>query len=606
MPQSPAICAGGVNSPPHQAVVTAQLTDPSDGAPVMQSGITITFSTTAGSVSPSSAVTDSTGQAKTTLTSNNMASESPTLYQATVTATTDANNSGTCLVEFQPTSVALTLNPTEMYIQDQAQLTTVVTWNQIPADSHNLDQYISQIWDTNGNLVYTGPGTVPSNYGGLSGASTQTDSNGQGTAVYQAGTDGALVEFTCADTSVQFVLSGDNPKDKEKEKVKKPEVQVDVNETAATDDDITLFNPGPKYPKAQTIKIKITNKGDKDKFDISVEAAAMGDLDMAQLNLDAGASGTVVFTPKQVSAKPNDVTIKVKAGGKDAGKGNLTVVSVLPPDNIRAASTPSKMKVDRIPPRVDSKFTFTVTPDLTGSGQKVTLATDGTSDDNGKYTIEGAATYDAVKTGDVNLKGTAQTAATAGDGGGNASKLFVLVKVRGEDTVKTPGFSVSSVPQNYKIAFNRLLKPATDDDNYGIVVDVTWESDSGVLDDLDKVEFSEQVQYGEGTGVFKGVKTDNSGYLPATETVTDMHSTPDTLVKADGGKIVADQAMIFLCTRTGVKDIPANKSGFRITREVYDSCCVWYLDTTKEPADVTVNGYSTKAGLGDKILKTQP
>ena len=36
-----------------------------------------------------------------------------------------------------------------------------------------------------------------------------------------------------------------------------------------------------------------------------------------------------------------------------------------------------------------------------------------------------------VKTGPVNLKGTAQTKATSGDGGGNAGKLNLLAQGRG-------------------------------------------------------------------------------------------------------------------------------------------------------------------------------
>jgi hypothetical protein len=72
-----AICAGGLQSAPHQTVVTANL---SDGGGNPYPNAKVTFSTSAGSLSPTSAKTDKYGNATTTLTSNKYASEGSTLY----------------------------------------------------------------------------------------------------------------------------------------------------------------------------------------------------------------------------------------------------------------------------------------------------------------------------------------------------------------------------------------------------------------------------------------------------------------------------------------------------------------------------------------------
>jgi hypothetical protein len=381
-----------------------------------------------------------------------------------------------------------------------------------------------------------------------------------------------------------------------------PAITIDVNNTATKDDDITTLIPGKVV---QTIQAKVTDTGGAGMITLSVSGGGDATLDKTTLNLAAGGSATIVITPTKNSAAANDVKITAKFQGNDVGSQTLTIVNVSVPQHIRAASTPADMKADRIPPRVDTAITVTVTPDLTGTGQVVTLSITGQSADNGTVTINGDPTVNVVKTGPVNLRGTAQTKATAGDGGGNAGKLVLLAQVRGADAAKSDGFSVSAVPQNWKVTFDELI---TGGGRLGIRVINSWESDSGDLSDLDQVERSEVVEYLAGTGVFKPVKSgENSGYKSATSgEITDSHSTPVALLKGPGGvgKIVANQTFKFKDKRTGVKDIPATNSGFTITRDLFMMNGKLMLTTTKEGADVTAKGIASKAGTGS-VSKTQ-
>lgn len=128
-----AICAGGKNSPAHQTTITATLLDPMSGMPVQKSGVTVSFTTTAGTVSPGAAATDASGQATTTLTSNNTASSATEKYNATVTAQAQGNPK-TVQVEFQAPLLALTASPIEIFVGDTSTLTLLATFGSYPAD----------------------------------------------------------------------------------------------------------------------------------------------------------------------------------------------------------------------------------------------------------------------------------------------------------------------------------------------------------------------------------------------------------------------------------------------------------------------------------------
>jgi hypothetical protein len=227
----------------------------------------------------------------------------------------------------------------------------------------------------------------------------------------------------------------------------------------------------------------------------------------------------VTFTPLAVSTAPLDVQIIATYQGVAVAQGNLTVVNVVIPP-ISNADTPYGLP-NRIPPTANTPLTVNVTPNLTGSGQKVTLAKANYGGSNGDFTINGSSTLDLYTTAAVNFSGTTQTAPTGGAGGGNAGNLNVVVQVRGENTVWSPGFSVAAIPTYYTEAYSATINDGT---YYGLQVLDGWTSDSGDLSDLDQSSLSEQVQVLSATGVLAGIQTDPTSYLPANAHSLDRHT----------------------------------------------------------------------------------
>jgi hypothetical protein len=220
-----AICSGGLNTPIHQTTVTVTVTDGTNPWP----GVSMYWSTTAGTLSDASGTTDENGQATTTLTSNNLASEPQLIYTATVGATLTDNPSiiATAGVEFQPTVVSMTADPTDLVTGETSALGVSVSWNGQAVAQHALEWKIARAWDDADNLVYDGTGAPPPDYGSIQpGASAQTDGNGMGTAVYESGPKGGRVELQAADKAVQKAMSGDNPKDKKEVKPKAPTLVI--------------------------------------------------------------------------------------------------------------------------------------------------------------------------------------------------------------------------------------------------------------------------------------------------------------------------------------------------------------------------------------------
>jgi hypothetical protein len=385
-----------------------------------------------------------------------------------------------------------------------------------------------------------------------------------------------------------------------------PKVAVEPNSTETNSDDITLLNTAPAAQKfTQPLTVDFVDEGPPGTFSVSVSPAAAGTLSENSVTFGKVVKRiSLTFTPKQDSSKPNDVTIKVTNDKGAVGNGKLTVVSVVLAASIKNADTPTGMK-DRIPPRVDTPTTVTVTPDLTGSSQSVALTVTGQSDANGKATVGGMETLTITKTGVYQLRGTSQTEATAGDGGGNAGNLKVLVKVRNEDTVKSTGFSVAAIPLDWSISLKSTI---TAGDLRGLVVPDKWKSDSGDIADLDQVRISEQVQHGAGTGVFKDFVSENSAYLSATSFTEDTHSTLTVSIKDPGGTVTTSQVCIFLDKRTGAKNIVVANSGYTVVRTVArpDPKGKWILTMSKAGKDATANGYSSKAGAGSTGDKTFP
>jgi len=155
------------------------------------------------------------------------------------------------------------------------------------------------------------------------------------------------------------------------------------------------------------------------------------------------------------------------------------------------------------------------------------------------------------------------------------------------------GFSVAAIMENLIEAFNSLITGGS----RGIRVSVNYQSDSGVIADLDAVEFSELIDVANETGVFIGLGGGmNSSYLPATLTgLVDSHGTPVSNITGTGTQRI-DQTHMFLDRRTGVIDIPVTNSGYIINRNAVQGTGIVTFTTSKGGAAVTANGVPSAAG----------
>ncbi len=383
-------------------------------------------------------------------------------------------------------------------------------------------------------------------------------------------------------------------------------ISLEINNTAAKTDDLTLFNPpGSAEPFVQKVPMKVTNTGPAAELKLVVMPAGAVTFSVNTLTLQAKASAEVVITPASVSKAVDDITIEATVGAKNKIEGSekMTDVSVIVPPHVRNSDTPAAMMPDRIPPRTTTKLPVMVMPDLGNSGLSITVVIAGQSANNGMLTVNGGASVKLTKTSDVDLVGTAQP-----PDGGRRGRERREIDALGSSTRRghrsKRGFSVAAIPQNWTITFDSLI---TGGGALGIVVADKWESDSGDIADLNAAEISEQVQPGEGTGTFMGFRSANSSYLSATKFTKDRHSTSIALrVKAPGGMVTVTQVSIFLDKRTGVKDIPVTNSGYTVTRKVFlNADKVWALETIKMAAKTTANGFTSNAGAGGPVDKTQ-
>jgi hypothetical protein len=268
-------------------------------------------------------------------------------------------------------------------------------------------------------------------------------------------------------------------------------------------------------------------------------------------------------------------------------------VTAAVPAKIRGDATPASMAADRIPPRVGT----TVHVDVNGvkSGDPpVTLSVEGAGGGNGTVKIDGAATKDLTASADVTLTGGDQT--TAGKAGG-----LKLAAKQGTTTLSASGgFSVSSIPQNWTCTFDSLVTGTS----RGFVVNDRWESDSGVVADLDQTEISELVEVTSSTGTFAGTGKRNSGYLAGDSFTQDTHGTPVSILKGPG-KRIAQQTSMFKDKRAGANDIPVKNSGYTVIRDVTDTGGgKLQIETDKRGASTTANGVTSDAGAGT-ITKPQ-
>lgn len=376
-----------------------------------------------------------------------------------------------------------------------------------------------------------------------------------------------------------------------------PAIAIQINSTADQDDDVTVVNP------QQAIPIRLTLTNASGPVSISVSPPDRGTVNLASINLTDGVPVVLVFTPTTVSAGANDVIISVSFGGTVLATEDMTVVNVSFPA-IRAASTPAGM-VDRIPPRVDTPVSITVQPDLSSTGQRVTIAKLNTGGNNGDFSLNGAATVTLATTGNVNFSGTVQTSVGPGMPGQYAGNLRVVAQVRGQNTLQSPGFSVAAIPIRVNAEYNGPWSPVFDG-VYGIQVKVTVDSDSGDIADLlgGSVEFRERLELGPSNGSLSGIASVPTGYGAVTVAPKfDDHTTGVALVTGPGESLTK-QLHQFRDFRTGAADMPIAESGFTIYRQI-TGAGPFTVVTRKLPDATTVGMQTVAAGtrIGPALLE---
>lgn len=199
------VCAGGVQSTPHQHLFSAKVTG-REGSPL--SGETVVFDVSTdpadypASVSPTQAVTNAEGIAETTLTSSRRIGA-----EATVTATCEGEE-----CELSPTLTMAkpdddwAVEP-EWVVADGSSTATVIiylTHGDDYVDGHSIRWRIHQIYDAEGQLVYdvTVPLGSKDGYGDVSEGPTTTNAYGQAWTTYTAGTEPGTIVFAALDDTM--------------------------------------------------------------------------------------------------------------------------------------------------------------------------------------------------------------------------------------------------------------------------------------------------------------------------------------------------------------------------------------------------------------------
>ena len=221
---------------------------------------------------------------------------------------------------------------------------------------------------------------------------------------------------------------------------------------------------------------------------------------------------------------------------------------------VRAFSTPDGMP-DRIPPRVTTRVPVLV-QGLPAGDPDVLVFASGTG---GAVKVNGG-NFTTVRDGVTMLEveGTEQTP----PGGG---RLELVASQRGKGILaRSAPFAVAAIPQNW----STTLIDGLEDHRRGILVDNSWESDSGNVADLNQAERSERVAIISQDGMFANVAMQNSGFSSAHDPpVMDQHAVMTEGITAPGS-IVTQQMFVFNDRRTGATGLTARNSGFQLTRVV--------------------------------------
>ncbi len=328
----------------------------------------------------------------------------------------------------------------------------------------------------------------------------------------------------------------------------------------------------------------------------------------SSLYMTNGVPGQIRIKANNTSAGPNDVQINATIGDNQmVGQATMTVVNLtIPP--IYAADTPNAMlqtqkPIYRIPPSVNTPIKVTLEPDLGDSGQYVTLATSGTSTNNGDFTLGGSSTQVAattiITTTNLQLSGTAQTAATVDGqtvpdddqtpptqddpGGGNAGNLQLVAQVAGNNVVTSNGFSVAAILTGWFVQAASSggyinvgtreqpdfeeAPPGQVPDFYGVGVELNWDSDSGDVGDLEAVWWMEAVKFSLKQGSLSNAEPFAQRYYdPAFPKPSDEDDHLVPVGYTGPGELVVQQLFLMADRRTGAYNIEVSASGFEITK----------------------------------------
>jgi hypothetical protein len=398
-----------------------------------------------------------------------------------------------------------------------------------------------------------------------------------------------------------------------------PTAKILINDTEDSSDNITLYNDdSTSEPYVQTIPAKIVNQGTaKETFQLVVEQAGAGNVTLSQqeITLDPGKNNSkeITITPTAVSSAARDVHILVKQGETTVAEDDMTVVGARIPIRIYNKDTPDAMleaQAYRIPPYKATEIPIVVTPNLSGSGQSVTLTVTGpdlkshnTNPLYGTATVNEHASATVASSGEVNLYGTDQTAPSRG--GRNAGQLHLVLQVGGQSTIHSDGFSVAAIPVKWS---ERLLFKEENDLDVGFTTRASWTSDGGDPSLLSAVQIKELIEKGPATGFFIGDDTApldvGDNFWASKGAGEDPHTYPiESIAQAlrhhpgnDRGSLRRLQVHVFSDNRTGVKDIPITNSGYVITDEAEQRGNGLYVTTTEKGERTTAQKITSDAG----------
>jgi len=271
---------------------------------------------------------------------------------------------------------------------------------------------------------------------------------------------------------------------------------------------------------------------------------------------------------------------------------------------VRGAYTSNRHR-DRIPPRVMTPVELDVTG-LDPARGAVTVAVIGDAGANGSVTIDGGPRAEVH--GPERLEIVGLTQGMRRDAAG-----LRLVAYQGTGLLgMSDPFSVSAVPHSMDMTLERVVRPRTTDSEWGVIVRHRWQSDSGVLADLDRIRWREELQNVTATGRFffigwvgveqgADVRGDDAGVI---DTITVEGQ------REIDGRIVTHQVMKYRDLRNdGDAWTPIRGSGYRmehVQRSAFllGTGMLHELTAGKTGQALNVHGLDSSAG-GGQIVETQ-